>query len=162
MPTSERTLSMFFTSEDNNVPSTATEREKEEINLRPALITNVYNLATNKDIRDMKIAQNIEEIRQNNLLIPQKENILSSAHWAGAMDKNILEEALNINLILISGNNDRGINFTCNIDGDGKVGAFYIMMYYTDNHYELISYKNRSIFKYADIPSEILNQCRTK
>ena len=147
---------------NNNVPSTATEREKEEINLRPALITNVYNLATNKDIRDMKIAQNIEEIRQNNLLIPQKENILSSAHWAGAMDKNILEEALNINLILISGNNDRGINFTCNIDGDGKVGAFYIMMYYTDNHYELISYKNRSIFKYADIPSEILNQCRTK
>ena len=148
--------------QNNKVSLNATESEKEGINLKTRLIENLYNFATNKDIRDGKIAQNREEIRQNNLLIPQKENILSSAHWAGAMDKSILEEALNINLILISGNNDRGINFTCNIDGDGKVGAFYIMMYYTGGHYELISYKNRSIFKYADIPSEILNQCRTK
>ena len=86
-------------------------------------------------------------------------------HWAGEMDIDIMKDKLNIDLIIISKyyNND-DIRFTCDINVvDPNVKPdYYIMIYYTGGHYELISSKERSIFKYDDIPADIIVKCIPK
>jgi predicted NAD-dependent protein-ADP-ribosyltransferase YbiA (DUF1768 family) len=96
-----------------------------------------------------------------------KSTLRTCNFWAEAWAINLLETALNIKLIILSSENygdgdianvllcDRGFV-------DKKIEAqnyfkpkYYIIADYTGNHYKLISYDNKAVFSFNEIPYSI-------
>jgi len=149
--------------EQNKNPSL---KDEKEIKVKTDFVDKFYNIATNKRYRDQRKKELEAQDRDNKFLIPLKaDDIMLRNHWAGQMDIDILKDKLNIDLIIISKDyNNDDIRFTCDInvvDPNVKPG-YYIMIYYTGGHYELISFKERSVFKYDDIPADIIRKCILK
>lgn len=106
-----------------------------------------------------------------------KEKIKTCNFWAESWAINILEMALNIKMIILSSENyyagDKENVLLCgDMVSDKIVDAgifkpkYYIIADHTGNHYKLITYKKKRIFKVDDIPiklkSLIINKCMEK
>jgi len=103
-----------------------------------------------------------------------KEYIKTSSYWADTWAISTLERILNIKIIILSEESfDQG-----DLDSVLKCGQlndndlekqgnfkpeFYIMTTYSGDHYQLISYKHKRIFKFSEIPYDIkilvINKC---
>ena len=148
--------------EQNKNPSA---KDEKEIKLKTDFVDKFYKIATDKIYRDQRKKELEAQDRDNKFLIPLKaDDIMLREHWAGQMDIDILKDKLNIDLIIISEDyNNNDIRFTCDINVTTNVKSdYYIMLYYTGGHYELISFNNRSIFKYNDMPADIIAKCISK
>lgn len=98
-----------------------------------------------------------------------------SKYWADEIAISALENALNTKFIILSnssykmGDEDAVLKCQTSVSkNDSRVinPDYYIMLSYTGNHYELISYKNKSIFEFTEIPYKvkalIVNKCIEK
>lgn len=96
--------------------------------------------------------------------------ILTSNYWADNWAISTLERLLNIKLIILDKNaytnGDVDAIMNCGpIHNNKNIYSpdYYIMTSYTGNHYELVSYKNKNILKFREIPynikSMIINKC---
>ena len=96
-----------------------------------------------------------------------KSTLRTCNFWAEAWSINLLEVALNIKLIILSSENyndgdianvllcDRGF-VDKNIEAQNYFKPkYYIVADYTGNHYKLISYDNKAIFSFNEIPYSI-------
>lgn len=96
-----------------------------------------------------------------------KSTLRTCNFWAEAWAINLLEVALNIKLIILSSENyndgdianvllcDRGF-VDKNIEAQNYFKPkYYIVADYTGNHYKLISYDNKAIFSFNEIPYSI-------
>ncbi len=105
-----------------------------------------------------------------------KNYIRTSNYWADTFAISKLEEFLNVKLIILSEEsyNDKAFDsvMNCgelnkNIEKKNNFSPdYYIITSYTGNHYKLITYKNKKIFKYKEIPYDvkmlILKKCMEK
>jgi hypothetical protein len=143
--------------------------EKEE---RKKIIDNIKNiteeyqkikeelLSTESMISEFKFMRGIENIE--NL----REVIKTTSYWADTWAISTLEKKLNIKLLIFSEeyylNNDEKSVFQCgqlNDEDLEKQGSyspnFYIMITYSGNHYRLISYKTKYIFRFSEVPYDV-------
>lgn len=103
-----------------------------------------------------------------------KAFILSPNYWADTWAVSTLERLLNIKIIILSeesfDNNDNNSVLLCGQLNDAQIenkGVFkpdyYIMTTYSGDHYKLITYKEKTIFKFDEIPYDIkvlvINKC---
>jgi hypothetical protein len=102
-----------------------------------------------------------------------RKYILTSDYWADTWAVSTMERLLNVKVIILSksafdaGDMDSVLN--CGQLNDTvleKKGVFqpdyYIMTAYTGNHYTLVSYKDRHILKFSEIPYDIKIMIITK
>lgn len=100
------------------------------------------------------------------------EFIMTSKFWADNWAISKLERILNMKLIILDesayNNGDVDAIMNCgpihnNIDEKVFSPDYYIMTSYNGNHYELISYKDKNILKFREIPFNIktmvINKC---
>lgn len=94
--------------------------------------------------------------------------IMKSSYWADEVAISIIENKLNIKLIILSEENYKnGSEDTVMVCNTGTTinpaPEYYIMTSYSGNHYDLISYKDKKIFKFSEIPyyikTLIVNKC---
>lgn len=140
-----------------------TERKKIFDNIKQ--ITEEYETikedlsGTNKIIEDfqfMKGVDTLEELRQV---------INTTSYWADTWAISTLERKLNIKLLIFSEeyyiSGDEKSVFQCgqlndeDLEKQGTSPNFYIMTTFSGNHYRLISYKTKFIFKFSEVPYDV-------
>lgn len=133
-------------------------------------------LSSNKEItkdtmKDFEYMKNIDTFEKF------KEFILTRDFWADEWSISLLEHLLNVKFIILSQENfdegDLDSVMRCEVynnahmkEGEKFNPDYYIMTTHTGNHYTLISYKNKNIFKFKEIPYDIktliINKCMEK
>jgi predicted NAD-dependent protein-ADP-ribosyltransferase YbiA (DUF1768 family) len=114
-----------------------------------------------KHFRFMERVNTLEEL---------KEKMKQSSYWADEFAISKLEEKLNTKMIILDeGNFKNGSEDAVMQCASGEKGIpnpnpeFYIMTSYTGDHYKLISYKDKKIFKFSEIPyyikTLVVNKC---
>ena len=105
-----------------------------------------------------------------------RDFIMTSKYWADDGSISTLERLLNIKVIIFSeeayDNGDLDTVLNCgqlqehDVENQGRSPDFYIMTSYTGNHYKLISYKEKNIFAFKEIPYDVkalvINKCLEK
>lgn len=150
------------------------DEAKETLKRKDDLTSDRANALTNlHEFRHMKDIDSFEKF---------KEFILSHNYWADDWAISTLERLLNIKVIILSeGDYDEDDKdsviwstassiMRCDLydsnDGDKFNPDYYIMTSYTGRHYKLITYKNKKIFKFQEIPYDvkvlIINKCMEK
>ena len=96
-----------------------------------------------------------------------QEYIQTSGFWADAWAISVIEKVLNIKMMIFNEKSykDNSLDsvFNCGIVNNDieKNGTFYpdfyIMTTYSGDHYRLITYKNKSIFTFTEIPFNVKN-----
>jgi predicted NAD-dependent protein-ADP-ribosyltransferase YbiA (DUF1768 family) len=150
------------------------DEAKETLKRKDDLTSDRANALTNlHEFRHMKDIDSFEKF---------KEFILSHNYWADDWAISTLEHLLNIKVIILSeGDYDEDDKdsviwstassiMRCELydsnDGDKFSPDYYIMTSYTGRHYKLITYKNKKIFKFQEIPYDvkvlIINKCMEK
>ena len=141
------------------------------------LLINKYNsLKTEKeDIKEMM--DEFKFMKDIDTLDKFKEYIQTSNYWADTWAISTLEKLLNVKIIILSqetyNNGDLDSVLQCgqlNDDVLERQGNFspdyYIMACYLGNHYTLVTYKDKRIFKFTEIPYDIkvmvINKCMEK
>jgi predicted NAD-dependent protein-ADP-ribosyltransferase YbiA (DUF1768 family) len=132
---------------------------------------NANKETTNTNIEDFKFMKDLDTFEKF------KEFILDSKYWADDWAISTLEYLLNIKIIILSEadyeEGDLDSVMHCEIfnnDHFKKDEKFrpdqYILTSFTGNHYKLITYKNKKIFKFSEIPFDIkvlvINKCMEK
>lgn len=95
-----------------------------------------------------------------------KTTIMKSEYWADDWAISTMEPILNIKFILLSSeeyNNSNNCDMIINcgqintslVKSDVFIPEFYIILEYNGNHYNLVNYKNKSLFKFNEIPYDI-------
>jgi len=150
-----------------------TDIHKKLVDEAKELLVRRDELTANKDItkdtmKDFEYMKNIDTFEKF------KEFILTRDYWADDWSISILEHILNIKMIILSEENfDEGdldsvmrceiYNNTHMKEGEKFNPDYYIITSYTGNHYKLISYKKKNIFKFKEIPYDIktliINKC---
>ena len=115
-----------------------------------------YNLNIEflKEFSHMKGIDTLEKFR---------EFIMSSAYWADDWAIDVMEQQLNIKLIIFSekdyDEDDENNILRCTLSKENSkhefTPDFYIMTTYSGNHYKLISYSNKYIFTFREIPYDV-------
>jgi hypothetical protein len=137
------------------------------------LIENIENRKrerndTNEMLKEFEYMKDIVEYAQF------KEFIKSSRFWADTWAISTLEKKLNVKFIILSEeaymNSDLDSIMKCGQLNDTELEEqriftpeYYIIVSYTGNHYTLIEYKKKALFKFKEIPfdikSLIINKC---
>lgn len=102
-----------------------------------------------------------------------KEILQSCSFWADAWAIDLLEQIINLKLIIFNSTNytesDGDNVLQCQMvskDVEEKKSIFnpkyYILADYTGDHYKLITYKNKRIFKFNEIPYSVKKLVQTK
>jgi hypothetical protein len=106
-----------------------------------------------------------------------REFMLTRHYWADTWAISTIERLLNVKVVLLSEeafkSGDLDSVMQCgqlndlNLEEAGSfIPDYYIMACYTGNHYKLISYKEKHIFKFREIPYDvkimIINKCLEK
>jgi len=153
---------------------TTSKEESKQIIEEAKKMIEKYNLLKleKEDIKEMmeefKFMENIDTFEKF------KDFIQTPNYWADTWAVSTIEKILNIKIIILSNESfesgDLDSVLRCGqlnddaLERQGKfVPDFYIMTSYSGNHYELISYKNKRILKFSEIPYDIkslvVNKC---
>lgn len=140
-----------------------TERKKIFDNIKQ--ITKEYETikedldGTNKIIQDFQFMRGIDTLEQ------LREVIKTTSYWADTWAISTLERKLNIKLLIFSEeyyiSGDEKSVFQCgqlndeDLEKQGSSPNFYIMTTFSGNHYRLISYKTKYIFKFSEVPYDV-------
>ncbi len=114
-----------------------------------------------KHFKFMENVKSLEEMR---------EKMKQSSFWADENAINAIEQKLNIKMIILSEENykngsEDATMFCSSGPSDIAIPTpeFYIMTSFTGDHYKLISYKDKKILKFSEIPyyikTLIVNKC---
>jgi len=154
----------------------SSEIHKKLVDEAKELLVNRDKLLSTKEItkeimKDFIYMKNIDTFEKF------KEFILTHEFWADEWSISLLEHLLNVKFIILSQENfeegDLDSVMRCEIYNDSHIKPgekfnpdYYIMTTHTGNHYTLITYKNKNIFKFKEIPYDIktmiINKCMEK
>lgn len=122
---------------------------------------------TKQLLREFEHMENIDTVEK------LREYIQSSRYWADTWAVSTLERLLNMKVIILSEESyhtgDKDSIMQCGQLNDSdeshavRKPDYYIMTSYTGNHYKLIEYKHRRIYRFTEIPYDIktmiVNKC---
>jgi predicted NAD-dependent protein-ADP-ribosyltransferase YbiA (DUF1768 family) len=152
------------------------EESKELLNQAEEVIEKYNKIKVEKeDVKELldefKFMEGIDSLEK------LKAYIQTSHYWADTWAISTLERLLNVKIIIMSQNSyDNGdvhsvlqcgqLNDT-DLEKQGKFSPdYYIIADYDVNHYELITYKKKKIFKFSEVPYDIkvliINKCMEK
>ena len=151
----------------------ATEKKDKDL-----LVKNIESMTSDKKTFKKNIAvaendgQHFQFMKNVTSLEELKEKMKQSSYWADEFAISKMEEKLNVKMIILdegnykNGSEDTVMQCASGINGNGLPNPspeFYIITCYTGNHYKLISYKDKKIFKFSEIPyyikTLIVNKC---
>jgi predicted NAD-dependent protein-ADP-ribosyltransferase YbiA (DUF1768 family) len=119
-----------------------------------------FNAELLKDVAYMKHVHHLNDFR---------EYVKTSDCWADSWAIMTLEQLLNVKFIILEHSDDPDAVMQCGEMPEVKgnlTPEYYIMVYYTGDHYELISYKKKNIFTFTEIPYAvkilIIKKCMEK
>ena len=149
------------------------EQNKELLDEANSVIERYKQMATDK--KEIKLLmEEFEYMKDIKTLDDFKDFIKTRHYWADTWAVSTLERLLNIKVIIMSEsaykNGDLDSVLSCgqlNDDELEKQGGFkpdyYIIASYTGTHYTLISYKEKQILKFSEVPYDIkaliINKC---
>ena len=132
-----------------------------------------YNQAKEEKKQAQELLTEFVHMKGIDSLEKFRQFILTSAYWADTWAISTLERLLNIKLIVLSkeafdsGDVDSVMN--CGQLNDTKLEElgsfepdFYVITSYTGNHYTLVSYKDKRIFKFNELPYDVKIMVITK
>ena len=136
----------------------------------------IIKLKKEKVSQDLFIKENFGYMKTLTNLEKFKEYIKTSQYWADAWTISTLEHKLNFKFIILSeeayseDSQDSVLNCGEANTHIEKIGTFkpdhYIITSYSGQHYRTISYKNKKIFSFREIPYDIknliINKCMEK
>jgi len=143
---------------DRNEQKAIVSQAKEVKELHDKLIAS--KMVTMKLLKEYKFMKSIDNLDQF------KRAIRQCSFWADTWAISTLERILNIKLIVLSSENYKAEDYK-NVLLCGQLNdkvleqrgrftpEFYIMVDYTGDHYKLIGYKKKMIFKFSEIPYDI-------
>ena len=140
------------------------------------LVKNIESMTNDKKTFKKNIAvaehdgQHFQFMKDVSTLEEMKEKMKQSSYWADEFAISKIEEKLNVKMIILdegnykNGSEDAVMQCASGINGIPNPNPeFYIITSYTGNHYRLISYKDKKIFKFSEIPyyikTLIVNKC---
>jgi hypothetical protein len=117
-------------------------------------------LVSNDMVKEFEFMRNVDTIEK------LREVVKTTTYWADTWAISTLERKLNIKCLIFSEemytSGDKNSVFQCGqlndevLEQQGHFSPnFYIMTTYTGNHYRLISYKTKYIFKFSEIPYDV-------
>jgi hypothetical protein len=121
-----------------------------------------------------ELMNEFEHMKDIDSLDKFKEFMLTRNYWADSWAISTLERLLNIKIIILSEeafeNGDKNSVLLCGQLNDEEAenkGSFkpdyYIITTYSGNHYKLITYKEKTIFKFRELPYDVrvlvINKC---
>ena len=154
----------------------SSEIHKKLVDEAKELLVNRDKLLSTKEITK-EVMKDFEYMKNIDTFEKFKEFILTHEFWADEWSISLLEHLLNVKFIILSQENfeegDLDSVMRCEIYNDSHIKPgekfnpdYYIMTTHTGNHYTLISYKNKNIFKFKEIPYDIktmiINKCMEK
>lgn len=114
---------------------------------------------TTANLTDVDFMKNVKNLEQFKDIIRKRD------YWADDSSIRILEEVLNIKIIVIDKNNRKGY-IHC-IDASDSIKAkgffkpkYYIMVDLDSKHYQLVSYKDRKMFRFHELPHSIKEEIK--
>jgi len=152
------------------------EESKELLNQAEDVIEKYNKIKVEKEdvkelLEEFKFMEGIDSLEK------LKAYIQTSHYWADTWAISTLERLLNVKIIIMSQNSyENGdihsvlqcgqLNDT-DLEKQGKFSPdYYIIADYDVNHYELITYKKKKIFKFSEVPYDIkvliINKCMEK
>jgi predicted NAD-dependent protein-ADP-ribosyltransferase YbiA (DUF1768 family) len=112
---------------------------------------------------------NIQSKKELETIEKFKEYVKTSTFWADDFSIAFLEKALKIKMIIFEESiyEESSMRHVLNCGPRHEFDTpfqplYYIMTSYSGNHYTLISYKNKKIFTYEEIPYHVKNMIATK
>jgi len=114
---------------------------------------------TTANLTDVDFMKNVKNLEQF------KDIIRTSNYWADDSSIRILEEVLNIKIIVIDKNNRKGLIHCIDASDSIKAKGFFKPKYYIivdldSKHYQLVSYKNRKMFRFHELPHSIKEEIK--
>jgi hypothetical protein len=100
-------------------------------------------------------------MRQIHSVEELKEYVQTADYWVSSWGISQLELLLSVKFIILEKSDDIESVIRCTQAQDGKeayIGydpKYYIMVYYTTTHYELISYRDKKIFSFGEVPYDM-------
>jgi hypothetical protein len=137
-----------------------------------ALIDHYKKLSARK--KDTKqLLHEFEHMKDIDTIDKMRTHVKSSRYWADTWAISTLERLLNIKVIILSEeafkNGDKDSVMQCGQLNDTiesnqtRKPDYYIITSYTGNHYTLVEYKNKRIYRFVEIPYDIktliVNKC---
>jgi predicted NAD-dependent protein-ADP-ribosyltransferase YbiA (DUF1768 family) len=151
--------------------------DKEKLNVIAAEVKDLQqkrkDLGANISEIQAIISESIGNMEGIDTIEKFREYVQTTSYWADDWAISTIEKVLNIKVIILSeqsflDESEHSV-LKCNIFDEeiAKKGIFtpnyYIMTTYSGNHYRLISYKNKKIFAFKEIPYHIktlvINKC---
>jgi hypothetical protein len=145
------------------------ENIKQKSNIRAQAVelqNKKTTLKYEKDIANSVVKIELAFMKSASSLAKLKAIIKTSSYWADGWAIATLERVLNIKVIMLSSSefekNNLNNVLTCgeSINKPVFTPDYYIILDYTGNHYKLITYDDKRIFTFAEIPLEIKNKIR--
>ena len=150
-----------------------TDKSERDVILKEATeLTTRYNKLKVDRVITKELLQEFLYMQDINSVEDLGDFIMTSKYWADNWAISKLERILNMKLIILDKgaytNGDVDAIMNCgpihnNVDANVFSPDYYIMTSYNGSHYELISYKNKGILKFREIPFNIktmvINKC---
>lgn len=134
------------------------------------------NLQSEKNAIDKLIEETVGDLSTIDTVEKLRERVKKPSFWADTWTIGVIERRLNIKMIILSERSYKEKSFD-NIMECGEIdkqiqekGNFapshYVMVSFSGNHFKLITYKDKRIFKFHEIPfyvkNLIINKCLEK
>jgi len=156
--------------ENKNLKERLTTIPKTDKVARTNLILSANTIKEQHSTMKEKLAMNraflaeVEFMRGIDNMDKFREMIQTSTYWADDWAIDVLERELNIKMCIFSEEdylaNDENNVIRCSLSSHTDnnrefIPDFYIMTTYSGNHYRLITYKSKRIFKFSEIPYDV-------
>lgn len=145
---------------------TLTEEQK-RIVFMSALRLKKQNDELSSELKDMKmLLREVEFMKDVHTLEDMRKHVSTCSFMADEWAIRTLERVLNIKIIVFSSDTYKQEDLSNVLHCGGTMDSvlqsrgeflpeFYIMVDYTGNHYKLIGYKHKYIFKYKELPYDV-------